>query len=169
MNGVQLMSPAGGGGALSAPSPCWQGGGGEGGRGKGGRQGAGGAEVQGCWSSRESPVLLPGIFPADVTVHPSHKTLPGSKGPLEKAIAGYYLKMKYATSEEHFDSGIRVRAVYFYKGGRALKFAVNLEERVFVGAVPAAAPCLHTTVPGRQLSGGQQQWMDSSEGGRGKR
>lgn len=166
MNGVQLMSPAGGGGALSAPA-----GRGEEGREGGGREGgrgAGGTEVQRCWAPRGSPVLLPGIFPADVTVHPSNKTLPGSKGPLEEATAGYYLKMKYAASEEHFHSGIRVRAVYFYKGGRGLKFSVNLEERVFVGAVPAAAPCLHTTVPGMQLSGGQQGWMDSSEGGGGK-
>jgi len=68
------------------------------------------------------------------------KPLPGSKGPLEKATAGYYLKMKYTSSEEHFHLGVRVRAVSFYKGGRGRKFAINLEENVTVGAVPAAAP-----------------------------
>lgn len=69
-----------------------------------------------------------GFLPADVTVHPPNQTLPGSKGPLEKGTAGYYLKMKYAASEEHFHSGMRGSAVYFYKDGMGWKLAVNLEE-----------------------------------------
>lgn len=79
------------------------------------------------------------------------KTLPGSKGPLEKATAGYYLKTKCAASEEHFHSGMRVRAVYFYKDGMRWKFAINLEESLTRGAVPAAAPCPGTAIPGTQL------------------
>lgn len=97
-----------------------------------------------------SPILLPGTFPADVTVHPSNKTTPRQEKALEKATAGYYSKMKYATSD-HFHLGIRVRAVYFHKGGRGQKFAVNLEEGVTAGAVPAAAPQRRTAVPGTQL------------------
>lgn len=79
------------------------------------------------------------------------KPVPGSKGPLEKATAGYYLKMKYTTLEEQFRLGVRVRAVYFYKGVRRQKLAVNLEEHVTAGAVPVAAPRPCTTMPGTQL------------------
>lgn len=122
MNGVQLMSPVGSGRALSAPA----------GRGTGG--------VQGCWMPPEySPP--PGDFSQQMSLFTHQiKTLLGSKGPLEKATAGYYLKMKCTASEEHFHSGMRVRAVYFYKDGMGWKFAVNLEESLTGGAVPAAAP-----------------------------
>lgn len=87
-----------------------------------------------------------GFFPADVTVHP-----PNENTPRKKATAGYYLGMKYAASEERFHSGMRLRAVYFYKDGMRWKFAVNLEENVTGGAVPAAAPWSGTAIPGTQF------------------
>lgn len=83
---------------------------------------------QGCRMPREhSPP--PGDFSQQMSLFTHQiKTLPGSKGPLEKGTAGYYLKMKYAASEEHFHSGMRGRAVCFYKDGMGWKLAVNLEE-----------------------------------------
>lgn len=138
MNGVQLTSPVGGGRALSAPA-----GGGE--EGREGCRGAGMLGTPAAQSSSRGFSQQMSLFTHQI------KPLPGSKGPLEKATAGYYLKMKYAASEEHFHSGIRMRVVYFYKGGRGQKFAVNLEEGITAGAVPAAAPRPHTAVPGTQL------------------
>lgn len=108
MNGVQVMSPVGSGRALSAPA---------------GRRNEG---REGCRRNRGwrgagmlgSPSPPPGDFSQQMSLFTHQiKSLPGSKGPLEKDTAGYYLKMKYAASEEHFDSGMRVRAVYFYKDG----------------------------------------------------
>lgn len=113
--------------------------------------GTGDGGVQGCWAAREhSPP--PRDFSQQMSLFTHQiKTLPGSKGPLEKAATGYYLKMKYAASEEHFHSGMRLRPVYFYKDGMGWKFAVNLEENLTGRAVPAAAPWPGTAIPGTQL------------------
>lgn len=134
--------------AVEEPSPARAGGGEEG---KGGVQGCRGARMLGTPGAQSSSQGL--SQQVSLFTHQINQ-LPGSKGPLEKAIASYYLKMKYAASEEHFHLGIRGRAVYFYKGGRGRKFAANLEESVTAGAVPAAAPRPHSAVPGMQLWGG---------------
>lgn len=104
--------------------------------------------MQGCWaqSSSQGSSQQMSLFTRQI------KPLPGSsKGPLEKATAGYYLKMKYAASEERFHLEVRVRAVYFYKGGRGRRVAVNLQESVTARAVPAAAPWPRSALAATQL------------------
>lgn len=117
-------------------------------RGEGAMQGYRGAGVLGALRAQSS---FWGLSQQMSLFTHQIKPLPGSKGPFEKATAGYCLKMKYTTSEQQFHLGVRVRAVYFYKGVRRQKFAVNLEESVTAGAVPAAAPWPRTTIPGTQL------------------
>lgn len=140
----------------------------EGRRGERDAGGTGDGGVQGCRTLREySPP--PGDFSQQMSLFTHQiKAFPGSKGPLEKATAGYCLKMKYAASEEHFHLEIWVRAVYFYKDGMGWKFAVNLEEGVSGWAVPAAAPGPTLPYLACSFKVGNGGWMGASEGGGGK-